>query len=139
MAALARRFRCHAEANGWRRVDWSAAWRGWVEVTLNLVEGIVRTAEAVTAVNPAAVVVHVEAASHYTPGSPELRATSDLLARVGFLPTDLVTGRVTPEHELHGWLVDHGADPARLAVLDTATRERLAAKYARIRALLGLE
>ncbi len=33
----------------------------------------------------------------------------------------------------------HNADPARLAVLDTATRERLAAKYARIRALLGLE
>lgn len=95
-------------------------WRGWVEVTLNLVEGIVRTVDAVTAVNPTAVVVHVEAASHYTPGSPELRATSDLLARVGFLPTDLVTGRVTPEHELHGWLVDHGADPARLARIAAA-------------------
>ncbi|MFG2136003.1 HD domain-containing protein [Streptomyces sp. NPDC048650] len=32
----------------------------------------------------------------------------------------------------------HNADPARLAVLDAATRERLRVKYARVRALLGL-
>ena len=32
----------------------------------------------------------------------------------------------------------HNADPARLAVLPPQTRERLTAKYARMRALLGL-
>ncbi|WP_411141011.1 HD domain-containing protein [Streptomyces sp. x-80] len=32
----------------------------------------------------------------------------------------------------------HNADPARLAVLDAPTRARLTAKYARMRALLGL-
>ena len=32
----------------------------------------------------------------------------------------------------------HNADPARLAVLDEATRTRLAEKYTRMRALLGL-
>jgi (p)ppGpp synthase/HD superfamily hydrolase len=32
----------------------------------------------------------------------------------------------------------HNADPARLAVLDEATRERLNRKYLRMRALLGL-
>ncbi|WP_019065579.1 HD domain-containing protein [Streptomyces hokutonensis] len=32
----------------------------------------------------------------------------------------------------------HNADPARLAVLDEATRARLTEKYARMRALLGL-
>jgi (p)ppGpp synthase/HD superfamily hydrolase len=32
----------------------------------------------------------------------------------------------------------HNADPARLAVLDEATRVRLTGKYARMRALLGL-
>ncbi|WP_406435918.1 HD domain-containing protein [Streptomyces sp. NBC_00631] len=32
----------------------------------------------------------------------------------------------------------HNADPARLAVLDEATRNRLTEKYARMRALLGL-
>ncbi|MFJ9242502.1 HD domain-containing protein [Streptomyces sp. NPDC101776] len=32
----------------------------------------------------------------------------------------------------------HNADPARLAVLDGATRTRLTQKYARMRALLGL-
>ncbi|MGI5398914.1 HD domain-containing protein [Streptomyces sp. CA-135486] len=34
--------------------------------------------------------------------------------------------------------LDHNADPARLAVLDEATRLRLTAKYARVRDLLGL-
>ncbi|MEQ8143846.1 HD domain-containing protein [Streptomyces sp. OP7] len=33
----------------------------------------------------------------------------------------------------------HNADPARLAVLDEATRTRLTAKYTRMRALLGLD
>lgn len=32
----------------------------------------------------------------------------------------------------------HNADPARLAVLDAPTRERLTAKYTRVRGLLGL-
>lgn len=32
----------------------------------------------------------------------------------------------------------HNADPARLAVLDAATRTRLTAKYAQVRGLLGL-
>ncbi|MEU3918919.1 HD domain-containing protein [Streptomyces sp. NPDC029004] len=32
----------------------------------------------------------------------------------------------------------HNADPARLAVLDEATRTRLTAKYAKVRGLLGL-
>ncbi|MGW4164987.1 HD domain-containing protein [Streptomyces sp. NPDC004788] len=32
----------------------------------------------------------------------------------------------------------HNADPERLAVLDPATRDRLTAKYARVRALLGI-
>ncbi|MFD3541391.1 HD domain-containing protein [Streptomyces sp. NPDC058662] len=32
----------------------------------------------------------------------------------------------------------HNADPARLSVLDGPTRERLSAKYAHVRALLGL-
>ncbi|MEW1657776.1 HD domain-containing protein [Streptomyces sp. NPDC093707] len=33
----------------------------------------------------------------------------------------------------------HNADPARLAALDAPTRERLTAKYARMRGLLGLD
>ena len=33
----------------------------------------------------------------------------------------------------------HNADPARLAVLDSATRDRLTSKYARVRALLGID
>ncbi|MEU9420845.1 HD domain-containing protein [Streptomyces sp. NPDC051000] len=32
----------------------------------------------------------------------------------------------------------HNADPVRLSILDTPTRERLSAKYAHVRSLLGL-
>ncbi|MFH7595006.1 HD domain-containing protein [Streptomyces racemochromogenes] len=32
----------------------------------------------------------------------------------------------------------HNADPVRLSVLDAATRDRLTAKYARVRSLLGI-
>ena len=62
-------------------------WRGWVEVVLNIAEGIVATSAAIVAANPDAIVVHVEAASLYTPGAPEMRVATERLARVGFVPT----------------------------------------------------
>jgi beta-glucosidase/6-phospho-beta-glucosidase/beta-galactosidase len=92
-------------------------WRGWTEVVINIADGIARASAAVTAENPDATVVHVEAASLYTPGAPEVRQAAEQLSRLGFLPTDLVMGKVAPEHELYDWLVRHGADEERLAQL----------------------
>ncbi|MHB6909688.1 HD domain-containing protein [Streptomyces sp. DB-54] len=60
------------------------------------------------------------------PGEPVEEYTARILATPGAL--------LVKEADLA-----HNADPARLAVLDAPTRERLTAKYARVRALLGLE
>ena len=89
-------------------------WRGWTEVVVNIADGIARASAAIAAENPAATVVHVEAASLYTQGAPEVRLAAERLSRLGFLPTDLVLGKVSPEHALYGWLVRHGADEERL-------------------------
>jgi hypothetical protein len=83
-------------------------------VVVNIADGIARSTAAVLAENPGATVVHVEAASLYTPGAPEVRQAAERLSQLGFLPTDLVTGQVSPEHRLYDWLVRHGADEDRL-------------------------
>ncbi|MFJ3905681.1 HD domain-containing protein [Streptomyces sp. NPDC090025] len=59
------------------------------------------------------------------PGEP----VEDYTARILATPGALLVKRAD---------LAHNADPARLAVLDPATRDRLTAKYARARALLGL-
>ncbi|MEV7790691.1 HD domain-containing protein [Streptomyces sp. NPDC087512] len=59
------------------------------------------------------------------PGEPPEAYAARILATPG--------ARLVKEADLA-----HNADPARLAVLDEATRARLTEKYARMRALLGL-
>ncbi|WAZ21717.1 HD domain-containing protein [Streptomyces cinnabarinus] len=60
------------------------------------------------------------------PGEPPADYAGRILATPG--------ARLVKEADLA-----HNANPARLAVLDEATRTRLTEKYARMRALLGLE
>lgn len=59
------------------------------------------------------------------PGEPVEQYTARILATSGAL--------LVKEADLA-----HNADPVRLSVLDGPTRERLAAKYAHVRSLLGL-
>ncbi|MEU2389748.1 HD domain-containing protein [Streptomyces sp. NPDC007369] len=59
------------------------------------------------------------------PGEPVEGYTARILATPGAL--------LVKEADLA-----HNADPARLSVLDGPTRQRLSAKYARVRSLLGL-
>ncbi|MGW1774249.1 HD domain-containing protein [Streptomyces sp. NPDC002104] len=59
------------------------------------------------------------------PGEPVEAYTARILATPGAL--------LVKEADLA-----HNADPARLAVLDAPTRDRLSAKYAYVRSLLGL-
>jgi beta-glucosidase len=98
-------------------------WEGWTVVTLAIVEGIVATIESVRRANPEAAIVHVEASSLYTTREPHLEGHASLLEAIGMLPTDLVLGRVTPEHELYGWLLEQGAEASRLARLAAAPAE----------------
>jgi hypothetical protein len=81
---------------------------------MSIVEGIRRTIAGVRAANPDAVIVHVEASTMYETSDDTLAGHTELLARIGNLPTDLLLGRVTTGHPLHAWLVEHGASPEAL-------------------------
>jgi beta-glucosidase/6-phospho-beta-glucosidase/beta-galactosidase len=88
---------------------------GWTAVTLAVAEGIQRTVRAIRALQPEAVIVHVEASKVIRPGAePRLREAIALSEARAWLPTDLVLGRVDQFHPLRPWLVDHGAGEATL-------------------------
>jgi beta-glucosidase/6-phospho-beta-glucosidase/beta-galactosidase len=90
---------------------------GYVNVLLQVVEGIVATAAALRAVDPSIVLVHVEATGLSRTAREDLHAVAREEQLRTFLPYDLLTGRVGPEHPLFAWLVRSGASPDRLAVL----------------------
>ncbi len=91
--------------------------RGYVRLALQLARGIQRTVEALKNVDAAAVMVHVEATGVTRSGQPEYDSRAANEHARGFLSFDLVTGRVTPEHELFGWLLAQGAAADELAAL----------------------
>jgi beta-glucosidase/6-phospho-beta-glucosidase/beta-galactosidase len=95
-------------------------WEGWTTVTLGIVEGLAASIDSIRGANPDAVIVHVEATSLYAAGEAGLGEHASLLGSLGFLPTDLLLGRVTPAHPLHSWLLEHGADGGRLERLTLA-------------------
>lgn len=89
-------------------------WDGWMKVTLGIADGMARSISAIRSANPDAVIVHVEASSLYTTEEPHLDGHATLLESIGMLPTDLLLGRVTPDHEMYAWLLENGADPVKL-------------------------
>jgi hypothetical protein len=58
----------------------------------------------------------VEATEHAIPGRGG-EAAAELARETQFVPTDLLLGRVTPEHRFAEWLTAHGARDADLAWL----------------------
>lgn len=89
-------------------------WRGWVSVVVPLALGMVRTMHAVRAVAPGTSIVHVEASTDISTTSPEQEGEAELLRNVGWLPTDLILGRVDASHPMRAWLREHGASDGDL-------------------------
>src|SRR5690606_8629370 len=93
---------------------------GYIRVLLQVTRGIARTCAALRAAVPDAVLVHVEA------GGLSRAARSDLAAVAAdeqdrtWLPLDLLTGQVVPDHALFPWMVRNGASPDELAELADA-------------------
>src|SRR5262245_497635 len=88
---------------------------GYIRIMLQLVKGIFRTVAAIRAVDPDAIMVHVEAASLSRAGRADLEPLVVEDQQRSFLCYDLLTGRVTPSHPLFAWLVRNGASPDDLA------------------------
>jgi beta-glucosidase/6-phospho-beta-glucosidase/beta-galactosidase len=86
-------------------------WDGWTTVTLAIVDGLRRSIAAIRQANPDAQIVHVEASSLYETDDAELQPEVEFLEAVAILPTELLLGRVSPDHPQWRFLVEHGADP----------------------------
>ena len=93
---------------------------GWARVVVSLAEGIQHSIHAIRAAAPQTRIVHVEATHVWRTGNPALEAERELLDHKNYLPTDLLLGRVGPNHPLHDWLVAHGIAATRLAALAEA-------------------
>ena len=89
-------------------------WEGWVTVAVPMALGMSRSIAAIRAAQPRATIVHVEAATLVSTNDPALDTHAELLRGVGWLPTDLLLGRVDRSHPMWGWLLDEGAAVADL-------------------------
>lgn len=89
-------------------------WRGFVAVMLAVCRGIVRTVEAQRAVDPEIVHTHVDATDLYEAASADLADEAARRQAIVFLALDLITGRVSDEHELTPWLISQGATRSEL-------------------------
>jgi beta-glucosidase len=89
-------------------------WSGFVRVMMAVCRGIVRTTEALRSVDPEILAVHVDATDLYESADPQLAEEVERRQEIVFLALDLISGRVTPAHGLHGWLLKHGATAREL-------------------------
>lgn len=89
--------------------------RGFVRLLERLGRGIIATVEALRAVIPDAVMVHVEATGLAVSDDPDLRPKLEPMNDRRFTVFELIQGRVGPDHFLHDWLVDNGLDEDDLA------------------------
>lgn len=94
---------------------------GFITLTRILARGMVRTQQEITAVNPDAVFVHVDAGFRYEGETTPL--PRELLEERRFLALDFITGRIDDAHPLRGWLGEHGVTDDELAwFADNAVR-----------------
>lgn len=82
---------------------------GFVRVMIQLARGIQATVAALKAIDPAALMVHVEATGVSLTDDEELQPLADEEQLRRFLALDLITGRVTTDHSLYTWLLRSGA------------------------------
>lgn len=89
-------------------------WRGFVQVLLGACRGIVRTVQALRAVDPEILVVHVDAGEAYLAEIEEAELEASRRQLLVFVALDLVTGRIAPGSLQHRRLLERGATEAEL-------------------------
>ncbi len=94
---------------------------GYVKILLSVIEGMNRTAEALRAARPDAVLVHAEDLGLETAGTPDLEGLASWRQARRLLPLDLACGRVRPGHPRFEWLLEHGATEGELTGLAAST------------------
>jgi beta-glucosidase/6-phospho-beta-glucosidase/beta-galactosidase len=97
--------------------------KGYLRIMLQLAKGIVRTVKSIRAIDPSAVMVHVEATGLNRTVSDDLKSLAREEELRGFLCFDLISGRLDHNHELFSWLVRNGAVPDSLVELEQSRCE----------------
>ncbi len=95
---------------------------GYVRVMLQLVKGVLNTVDVIKQISPEAIIVQVEATGLSRAIQQDLEVLAIEDQRRGYLFYDLITGSVTHEHPLYGWLLRHGASPH---LLEEINRQRM--------------
>jgi hypothetical protein len=88
---------------------------GFVRVMLQVARGIIQTVNALMAVDSNMRMVHVEATGLERVAHDDLRELALHNKHRGYLSSDLITGRVGPDHYLYKWLLENGAQADELA------------------------
>lgn len=95
-------------------------WEGWTRVVVPIALGMAEATRAIRRAAPGTRIVHVEASTLVTATDAATRDEEELLTAIGWLPTDLLLGRVDAAHPMRAWLERHGADPRDLDALVAA-------------------
>lgn len=90
---------------------------GWLRIVLGVTAGIRAAVPAIQAADPAAVIVHIEAAKLLWDSPTVDPARLAVERERAFLPTDLLLGRVNEDHPLEPWLLAHGLSREDLRAL----------------------
>jgi beta-glucosidase len=91
--------------------------RGYIKIMMQLARGIVKTVNAIKQIDPASVMVHVEAAGLTRAVREDLASLANEEEHRGYLCFDLVSGRLKHDHLLFSWLVRNGTDPSAIVEL----------------------
>jgi beta-glucosidase/6-phospho-beta-glucosidase/beta-galactosidase len=87
---------------------------GYVRILLQIVRGVLNTVEALKRIDPAFVIVQVEATGLSRAIRHDLEPLAIEHQRRGYLYYDLITGSVNSDHPLFGWLLSCGATSCEL-------------------------
>jgi beta-glucosidase len=98
-------------------------WRGFVSVMLAVCRGIVRSVEAMRAVDSEIVHAHVDATDLYEATAIDLQCEAARRQELVFLALDLITGCVRPGHALYSWLLATGVRAEDLAWFESRAVE----------------
>jgi len=82
---------------------------GYVRILLQIVRGVLNTVEALKQIDPAFIIVQVEATGLSRAIRNDLEPLAIEQQRRGYLFYDLITGSVNPDHPLFDWLLTSGA------------------------------
>ena len=98
--------------------------RVFTQLVLALARAYRGAARAIREVRPDATILAAEDISE-TFSTPAMARVAAFNRQRSWLVLDLLTGRFDGSHPLHGWLIEHGADPTMLASLEgTPAEER---------------